>query len=219
MSGLHRPVVVDPRLPNFPDTRMDVHCVPGDFLSNEETGALCQKVGALFEMQGALVTTHLSAGRSEDDVVDEAPTEAADGEEGPPVDDAAPRTELTLELRSRRLHVSRHPLSWALCVASFTLLSGVTEYTFAQSVVIRDGSGFLLLSDSLEGRIVRRFGFGSWAGNAVFDLWREDADKLTGDVADRNLSADLYQQLSQLVFNAKMHAEVLQQASPAARAD
>jgi hypothetical protein len=204
LSGLHRPVVTDPRVPNFGDTRLDVHCVPGDLLNEQQAGALCQKVRALFENQGAEVRTFLSAGRAEGDDL------LAEGQEEPAAE-AGPRTELSLELRARKVHASNHPLSWALCVASFTLLPGTFESTFAQDVVVRDGSGFLLLNDTLEGRLVTRFGFGVWATNAIFDLWRPEEDEVLGDASNRELSADLYRQLTQLVFNAKMHAEVLEQ--------
>lgn len=205
LSGFHRPIVADPRLPNFQDTQLDVHCVPGGILNEQEAGVLCQKVRALFENQGARVRTHLSAGMSEDDEVDEVPSEATAASE--------PRTELSLELRARRVHASQHPISWVLCWGSLSLLPGVVEATFAQDIVIRDGEGFLLLSDSLEGRLVTRFGSGAWLGNAIADLWRDDEEKVLGEAANRDLSRDLYGQLTQLVFNAKMHAEVLQQGA------
>jgi len=206
LSGLHRPVVTDPRMPNFRDTRIDVHCVPGDLLNNQQASALCQKVRVLFENQGAQVRTYLSAGRTDEDSVEAIGTEGAVG--------AAPRTELSVELRARKVHASNHPLSWAFCIASFTVLPGVTESTFAQDLVVRDGSGFLLVSDSLEGRIVTRFGFGPWLGNAIFDLWRDEPDDVLGEAMSQDLSSDLYRQLTQIVFNAKMHARVLEQAPP-----
>jgi hypothetical protein len=207
MSGLHRPVVVDPRLPNFQDVKLDIHCVPDGLLNGQEASALCQKVGLLFENQGALVRTHISEGRFEDEDYEGGP----DSEEGAEVPaDAEPPTALTLELRAREVHSSNDPLSWAFCLASLTIVPAITEATFVQDVVIRDGSGFLLVSDSLEGRLVRRFGAGPWVGNAIADLWRAEEDKLSGERASRDLSDDLYLQLSQLAFNAKMHAEVLQ---------
>ena len=93
-------------------------------------------------------------------------------------------------------------------------MPAVSESTFAQEVVIRDGSGALISSDTLQGRIVSRFGVGTWGVNKVLDLgWREPADELTGDAAKRDLSQDLYQQLSQLVFNAKMRWEVSQRGT------
>ncbi len=193
LSGLNGPVVVDPTLPNFEDVHLDVHCVPGDALTRPEASILCRKLQVLFENQGASVVTHASEGETE------APEQVPDR----PV-------RLSVELRARDLHESRHAVSWALCIVTFTLLPGVLETAFAQDVVIRDDSGFLLVTDTLEGRLVERFGLGTWAGNALLDLTlRDDDEKVTGEAAERALSSDLYRQLSQLVFNARMHARVM----------
>jgi hypothetical protein len=208
MSGLHRPVVVDPTLPNFDDVQLDVHCIPAGLLSGQEASALCAKVGTLFENQGARVRTHVSEGREDDEGFEI-------DEEGEGTASDVPRTALSVVLRAREVHSSNDPLSWAFCFASFTLVPAITESTFAQEITIRDGSGSLLLSDTLEGRLVRRFGFGPWAGNAIADLLRAEDDKLSGERASRALSDDLYTQLSQLVFNAKLHAQVLQEAATA----
>ncbi len=205
MSGLHRPAVVDPQAANFEDLRLTVHCVPGGLLSRGDASSLCRKVGTLFENQGAQVTIIDTVGRS--DAIEEGLTEEA-GEES-----SEPQTDLTLELRARKLHEATHPLSWVLCIGTLTLLPGITEATFAQDVSIRDGNGFLLVSDSLEGRMVERFGGGPWVGNWLLDVvWRDKEDRLTGGAADRDLSADLYQQLSQLTFNAKMQWQVLRES-------
>lgn len=201
MSGLHRPNVIDTGIANFQDVRLAIYCPPGDMLNPSEAASLCRKVGLLFENQGALVSTSIQDNRLRDDGATQV-----EGAEA-----AAVSTDLVLELRAREIHESNDPLSWLLCVGTFTLVPAITEYTFAQDVVIRDGSGFVLESDTLHGRIVRRFGAGTWAVNKTLDLiWRDEHEELTGDIAKRELSNDLYQQLSQLVFNAKMRWEVLQ---------
>jgi len=212
--------VVNPQLPNFQDVRLTVHCVPEDLLNAEEAGMLCQKVGMLFENQGAVVTTTttLHGGIEGSSGAPEVSAPEADDEAAQPTVPTVPTvpTDLTLQLRARRLHRSSHPVSWVLSIGSFTVLPGITETTYAQDVVVRDGTGFVLVSESLEGRIVEHFGFGSWAGNTFLDLVaRDEADKLGGDAFDRVVSADLYRQLSQLLFNAKMQWEVLQQVPPA----
>ena len=64
--------------------------------------------------------------------------------------------------------------------------------------------------------MIQYFGAGAWIGNKTLDLaTRNDADKLTGDVAERDLSNDMYRQLSQLLFNANMQGRVLKQAAAA----
>ena len=202
LSGLHRPIVIDTGLANFQDLRLAIYCPPGDLLNPSEAASLCRNVGTLFENQGASVTTAILDYR----LLAEDPVEGTD--------DPAPTTDLILELRARELHQSNNPVSWLLCLWTFTLVPAVSESTFAQEVVIRDGSGALISSDTLQGRIVRRFGVGTWGVNKVLDLgWREPEDELTGDAAKRDLSQDLYQQLSQLVFNAKMRWEVSQRGT------
>lgn len=205
LSGFHRPVIVDPQAANLTDVDVTVRCFPSDLITPLDASQLCDKVGALFEQQGARVRTGVGLGD-----LDEA------GFAGPV--DAASRLELQVELRSRRVHQANHPLSWVLCIGTFTLLPAVTESSFAQDVSIRDGTGFLLLTDTLEGRLVERFGFGTWAGNALLDPLREKENRLGGDAAQEDLSWDLYRQLSQLVFNAKIHGQVLQESLPPAAA-
>ncbi len=198
LSGLHRPIVIDTGDANFPGLKLAIYCPAGGALNPSEAASLCRKVGMLFQNQGAEVTTSIRDNRQRDDF-------AQTGEAV-----AEPAEELVLELRAREIHQSNDPLSWLLCMGTFTLVPAITEYSFAQDVIIRDAGGSVLLSDTLQGRIIRRFGAGAWAGNKVLDLvWRDPEDELIGEVAQRELSQDLYQQLSQLVFNATMRAGVL----------
>lgn len=209
MSGLHEPVVVDPQMPNFEGMYLTVRCLPGDFVNRQETSALCRKVATLFENQGATVNTVQSLGQADEIRWGQAAPEAQ-------VDDSNPNptNDLTVELRGRQLHQAKYPVSWAMCVSTFTLFPGISESTFAQDVVIRDGNGFLLVSDTLKGRLIRRFGLGTWVGNKILDLtWRKDDDKLTGEAANEDLSRDLYGQLSQLTFNAKVQWQIAQEST------
>lgn len=202
MSGLHRPTVVDPQAPNFQDVDLTIRCLPGDALTRQGAQRLCQRVGTLFENQGARVTTTTLAG--------EDPGEALDREDQ--VEESTPRSDLTMVLSAREIDRNNHPLSYAMCVVTFTLVPWVRESTFAQDVEIRDGTGFLLLRDSLQGRTVEYFGLGTWAGHQLLDLTKEKDERLSGEAANQDLSDDLYKQLSQLAFNAKMHWKVLQEA-------
>ncbi|MFT5681067.1 MAG: hypothetical protein ACI8RZ_001973 [Myxococcota bacterium] len=204
MSGLHRPVVIDPQAANLVDLQVVVHCLPGDHLKPQDASRLCRNVGALFANQGAKVRTFSTKTIDSDDGLD-----SLDGEDG------GGAADLVVELRSRLVHESDDPLLWLLCYSTFTLVPAVTEFTFAQDITIRDGNGFLLATDTLQGRLIRRFGVSVWAGNKILDMfWRADGEKLTKEAANKDLSDDLYQQLSQLVFNAKMQWQVLQEATP-----
>jgi len=204
LTGLHRPVMIDARKANFNDVRLDVVCPQGDHLSADEAAALCRKVGLAFENQGALVRTTSNGGTGVDDAAWE------------PADASSPRSvTLEMELRTQENRKTRNPLSWLICYGTFTLIPATTETAFAMEVILRDESGFLLGSDTLRGRFVNRFGLGAWGGNAILDVvWREPEEKLTGNVAERDFSDDLYRQLSQDVFNASMRASVLREAPP-----
>jgi hypothetical protein len=205
LRGLNTPVVIDTQVGNLTGVRLTVHCVPGDMLDRLSADELCRKVGVVFENQGATVTTISTLSGAEGDIGD-APETAAE-----PI----PETDLLLELRARKIHQAKNPMLWMLCVASLTVVPASTEYTFAQDVVIRDGTGFLLAQETLQGRIVQQFGIASWLGNAVLDaFWRAPEDELTGEAMSHDLSTDLYRQLSQTVFNAKMQWLVLQQTPP-----
>lgn len=199
LSGLHRPVVVDPGAANLEGLHLQVFCVPEALLNTQDASALCRKLGTLFENQGALVTTTVGGEEEEPEA------------EAPPID-------LRIEVRARQVHAASHPLTWAATVFSFTLVPAVTEFTFEQDLVVRDASGFLLATDVLRGRVVHYYGFGSWASNTLLDLTvREKPDEIVGDSAERQLSEDLYRQLSQSVFNAKLQAQVLRAAAEAGR--
>ncbi|MBN2801252.1 MAG: hypothetical protein JXX28_19080 [Deltaproteobacteria bacterium] len=197
---------MDPTAPNLSDVRMAVYCVPGPALSRWETNKLCQRVSTLFEHQGALVTTV------------EGP--AADGEDDALTDDERPVMEapiaLRMELRSRDLYTNNASLSWAISLMTATVLPAVEESAFAVDVVIRDGSGFLLASESLQGRLITRYGVGTWAANRAADTyWRREDQRLFGDISSHDLSEDLYRQLSQLAYNARVQRQVLEARAPA----
>ena len=203
VSGLNAPLVIDMGARNFPDLSLEVICNQGELLNRQEATVLCQNTGTLFRNQGAQVTTRLGEGRPY------AGARASEQEERP--------VDLTLELTSRKVHAFNDPLMWTLCVLSVSLVPAVSESSFELDVVIRDGSGFLLATDTLEGRIIKRVGVGVWAVEKALDLAREDDEKIATDAAKQDLSADLYGQLSQMVFNAQMQWEVLQEVPPVER--
>jgi hypothetical protein len=199
LSKLHQPIVVEPGRANFPDLALTVHCVPEGLLKGAQARELCDKVAVLFENQGATVNTVTTPGRFESSL-GEAP-------ESP----GATAEDLVLELRVRRTHRSGRPLSWVPFVLSWSVVPSASEWSFAQDVVLRDETGFLLVTETLEGRIVNRFGLGHYLLTALIDLGHKRGNKTIGR-ADRDLSRDLYGQLSQLVLNAELHRDVLQAA-------
>ena len=183
LSGLHRPVAIDTDYANFAGTRISLHCLPGPVLGEEEARDLCRKLARLFDNQGGHTDRQTGLGRRSD--ADEEVAEAEGAADAGSVADAAakPRA-LRIQLGARLIHEDKR---W--------LLPWVTkEYTFAQDVVIRDETGFLLIRETLTGRLVRSFGF---FGHA-----------------EEELSRDFYGQLSQLAFNAKLRRRVLGEAHP-----
>jgi hypothetical protein len=193
LVSLQRPVVVDPRIPNFEGQRMLVRCIPGDYLQLDDAVQLCRNVSALFTNQGAQVETE----------VPRMGTSAPEGQ-------GEAKADLIIDLKARLVHEENSGLLWTLSALSFTLIPAITEFTFAQEIVIRDSSGFQLASDTLQGRFVRYTGVGLWAVNSVLDLLvRSDAEELTGDAPKKDFSRDFHGQLSQLAFNARMRSLVM----------
>ena len=92
------------------------------------------------------------------------------------------------------------------------LVPAQSEYAFAQDVTIKDSTGFLLASDRLEGRFIRHFCACYGAINFALDrLVREPAERLSGGAVEEDFSRDYYNQLSQMVFNARSRLDVMRE--------
>lgn len=203
LLGLQRPVAIDPRLANFQGVNLKLRCEVNDYFDSGDASRLCEAVDAVFTNQGAKVETEVTG----------------EGQGTTP----AVKPDLTLDLKPRLLREENSALWWLVSVASLTLIPSVAEYDFAQDVAIRDASGFLLVSDSLQGRFVRYFGLGVWALHGV--VWgvesvldyflRPKAEKISARAFQEDFSRDFYGQLSQLAFNARMRSYVLREFEPA----
>lgn len=209
VSSVHRALVVDTEAPNFTDTHLNVHCVPRDLLINGRSNQLCRAVAQLFENQGAEVET-ISRWRP-------PATETADGVAAEPEEEEEEATtppravQLNVEIRARQLSKRAHPLSWLACLASFTVVPGIVETTFEQRVKVWDGENFPLLEDRSEGRILVRAGMGAWLSTRLLDqIWRKKQDRLVGMSVTKDLSKDLYTQLTQAVYRAKLLARTVE---------
>ncbi len=177
MTGLHRPVAIDIDYANLAGTRLSIQCLPSEIVTDSEAEDLCRKLTRLYENQGATVETRTTPGRVGDPDGELADVRAT-GE-------AAPKMSLSVELSSRLIHKEVTNILW---------WSIRTDYTFAQDVVIRDASGFLLLRETLTGRFRKSLGFRA--------------------LAAKQFSRDYYAQLSQLALNAKMRRQVLSETQP-----
>lgn len=193
LVSLQRPVVVDPQVANFEGQRLLIRCIPGDYLAPSDADQLCRNARSLFTKQGAQVEV-------------EVPRAGLSGRE----EQEGAKPDLIIEMKARLVHEENSGLLWTLSTLTFTLVPAITDFTFAQDVVIRDSSGFLLASDTFQGRFVRYTGVGIWAVNKSLDLLvRSDEDELTGDAQKKDFSRDFHGQLSQLAFNARMRSLVM----------
>lgn len=191
LVSLQRPLAVDPAIANFEGQKILVRCVPGEYVEASDAQLLCRKMRTLFSNQGATVEV-------------EVPSKNAS------FGATAFKPDLIVELRSRLLKQDDSAWRWLLCYASFTLIPAVSEFDFAQDLIVRDSSGFTLAQDSLQGRFVTSFGFGVWAVNWLLDLLvRPKTEAITGDWAKKDFSQDFFGQVSQLAFHARMRAAVM----------
>jgi len=197
LVGLQRPVVLDPQTPNFEGMRMMIRCVPTETEPADEARQLCRRVRNLFANQGAEVDTEVP--------IEGRGTSREEGKE----------PDLVVEIKSRIVHEDDSTLLWIASWMTFTLVPAVTEATFALEVSVRDSQGALLASDDLQARFIRYFGFGVWSVNGALNwIVRSDEEEISTDDAQRDFSRDLYGQLSQLAFHAKMRAVVLRGFEP-----
>lgn len=213
-DALRKPSVIDPRLANFQGTRVFVRCkqpkrpdetildrvIPNPL--NNDGDALCQKVRTLFANQGAEVETAVVRG----DPSEARPTEG--------------KPDLVIDLATRVLYDEENALLGVANCVSCTLVPTRQELRYAQTITVRDGDGALLKESEFKSRFVTFSGCGIWSVNYLLDVFfRDDANDLIGDTpfdpdgaGRRDHSKDFYGQLSQLAFNARVRARLLQGA-------
>lgn len=197
LGGLQRPVVVDPRLPNFKDARIFVRCIPNKSFSTGDAADLCRRVATLFTNQGAEVETTVPPD-AEDQVVSFS----------------TGKPDLVVDLSSRQLTNDSPGIMTFLSCITYTMVPMVEEQSYVQEISVRDGDGAVLGTQTLKSRFISYTGCGIWSVNALLDwLARPKQDALTGDGAQRDYSRDFYGQLSQAAFNGLVRARLLGSAS------
>lgn len=190
LIGMQRPVAADPGLPNFEGLVIHVRCLPDDYLGKGDTTRVCRRLERLFSNQGATVFVFTANG--------------ADSESVTPA-------ELIVELKSRLLKAETTPAwMYPLSYVTATLIPLIQEQVIAVDIGVRDGDGFLLISDTLQWRLVRYLGAGVYAVNWILDhTLRRDEDELLGGGPEKAFSRDFYGQLTQLAFNAQSRMRIL----------
>lgn len=183
LRGLQKPVVLNTEAANFEGLRVQVRCPAGTFVKGGEANKMCRKVEKVFANQGATIANQANDPKKPD---------------------------LIVEIESRLIADDTDRVFSLLCIASGTLIPWINDTSLAEDVTIRDGSGFLLATESYQARFVSYFGLAVWVANAFMDLFlRTPEEKLLGKSQSLAVSKDFFSQLSQLAFHARTRALVL----------
>lgn len=179
LASLKRPTLVDPQSPNFESLRIAVRCPVGGALSS----------------------------RSHADRLCQRVRRLFENQGAEIVESEA---DLFVELRAKVTDESLSESSYFLSALTLTIVPTVEEQTVAQSVLVRDREGIVLAEDAFEARFVSYGGIGIYGVNWLLDaLVRADEDELTGDAMENELSDDLYRQISQLAYEARVKKRVM----------
>lgn len=196
LKGLQRPVALEPRAGTFTGLSLDVTCLQGDSLERQDAERVCRHVRRLFADQGAVVrtSTKLGAGAFEKEARDPF------------------ATKLKLDLQARHHRLEAPGWGWFVSLYTATLVPAVSEETFVQDVRVRDEAGFLLGAETWQGRFVEYWGLGYSALNYALDhTVRAKDEMVTDDNAQKDFSRDFDRQLTQLLYNARVRAELMKQ--------
>lgn len=194
-KAIHRPVVVDRAPDNFDGLRVLVRCVSHEeHLPAPSASRLCGWVAEEFNKQGAETEIVVPVGNAyvEPDVFE------------------GDRPDLTVVIESRTEHEYINPWTVFISVITFTAAPAISEKTFSQRVLVLGRDGSVLIEEVYRERFVDYVGLGVWSTNYLLDWFvRDDANAVSGDVAEKEFTKDFHGQLRQLTFNAKVRSEVL----------
>lgn len=191
-QGLHEPTVVDLHAKNLANTTIRVTCVSNEEVTVSEAQKVCRNVAKLLRHQGA--ETKITVPRQR-----QGKEQNQDGS-----------VDLDVEIRSQihRAHFDNLAATLSCCTCALTPTK--MEQAYIHSVRVRGRNGVTLSENRMQSRFVQYTGCGVAGTNALLDFFfREDHEKLGGDVANRDFSADFYRQIAQQTFNAKMRSDVL----------
>jgi hypothetical protein len=182
--------------------KITVNCLEGEILNASAATALCNKVSALLENQGAKVETNTVRTLGKKLTVQDNNGSNADK-----------NSDLTVILSAQTLVINRNTWMWAISIPTFTLFPVAAEYVMQQQVEILDSTGFMITQDAFQARFIRYFGIGYWTTNKLLNLIaRDPEDEISDQKIRDSFSRDFYGNLSQTLFNAKMRLEVLRMA-------
>lgn len=191
-QGLHEPTVVDLHAKNLTHTKIRVTCVANDHVTVSEARKVCRNVAKMLRHQGA--ETEISVPRKR---------QGAERNRDASVD-------LDVEIRSQIHRAYFDNLAATLFCCTCALTPTKMEQSYIHSVRVRGRNGVTLSENRMQSRFVQYTGCGVAGLTSLLDFFfREDHEKLGGDAANRDFSADFYRQIAQQTFNAKMRSDVL----------
>jgi hypothetical protein len=195
MGTLQRPTAVNIDDPNFEDARVLVRCLPSDGFPAPDAEKACRQIARSLQQQGAETETIVPRN------VDEGlPADAFDGR----------GAELTVEVSSRTEHSQAWPLLSAASCVTLTAVPDVYESTFVQDVTIRARNQTVLAEETYRARLITYTGCLVWSVNGILDwAFRDDQNDLTSDGGNKAYSRDLYRQIAQLAYNARVRSDLL----------
>jgi hypothetical protein len=195
MGTLQRPTAVNIDDPNFEDARVLVRCLPSDGFPAADAEKACRQIARSLQQQGAETETIVPRN------IDEGlPADAFDGR----------GAELTVEVSSRTEHSQAWPLLTAASCLTCTMVPDVFESTFVQDVTIRARNQTVLAEETYRARLITYTGCVVWSVNGILDwAFRDDRNDLTSEGAHKAYSRDLYRQIAQLAYNARVRSDLL----------
>lgn len=203
MGALQRPTAVNVDDPNFQDTRVLVRCIPREGFAAADAEKACRQIARSLQQQGAETETIVPRNLDEG-----LPADAFDGR----------GAELTVELTARIEHANDWPLLSAASCVTCTAVPSVVEGTYVQDVTIRARNQTVLAEETFRARLLSYTSCLLWSVNGILDwAFRDDEDDLTSDGANKAYSRDLYRQIAQLTYNARVRSDLLGLTTPRRR--
>ena len=191
-QGLHQPTVVNLHAPNLSGAKIRVTCIANEYVTASEARKVCRNVARMLRNQGAETAVFVPRNRGRTSRVRKS------------------SADLEIEIRSRihRSHFDNIAAAFSCCTCALTPTR--MEQAYIHSVRVRGRNGVVLSENRMQSRFVQYTGCGVAGINALLDLFfRQEHEKLGGDVAQRDFSNDFYRQIAQQTFNAKMRSDVL----------
>ena len=198
LSGLHRSYALSYKETNFSGLVLRLTCIPGEFIDEAASGALCDKVRTVFEGQGARILD----GEDAEPAAPAAPEVAAASD--PAVEPGNTAYDYDIAFEAKQTYLQRNTWMWPVRILLLTMFPVEQEYGFEQSVTITRFDGTPVGRQAFEARFIWYWGLGYWGLNKLFNVTvRPESEKVSDANMRRDFSRDFYSLVSQAVYNAR----------------